>query len=901
MDVPGEAERGHGTSQLQPHLRFSRLNPAEVTQLLSDGDMADGILEDDTADCVAELTLRSTAPTASPRAVGDASDVTPAAYGRPHADGKFFFAGSEKLTIRGVTYGPFAPHEDGCEYGTRGGVESDFAQMRACGLNAVRTYTVPPRWLLDVAQRVGLYVMVGLPWEQHVTFLDRRRTRNDIVERVRHGVAACAGHPAVCGYAIGNEIPAPIARWYGPRRIERWLQRLYDVAKLADPGSIVTYVNYPSTEYLELPFLDFVAFNVYLETPAAQRRYLSRLHNIAGDRPLLVAEAGLDGLRNGEGAQAAALDWQVSTALSCGCAGLFVFSWTDEWHRGGHDVTDWQFGLTDRTRRPRPALAAVRHAFDKPLLRDRACPRVSVIVCTFNGARTLAECLDGLSRLDYPDFEVIVVDDGSVDDSAQIARRPGVRLIQTPNGGLSSARNVGLHASTGEIVAYIDDDAYPDSDWLTHLVAAVTANGEHAAVGGPNIPPHADPPLADCVAHAPGGPAHVLLTDTLAEHIPGCNIAFRRDRLVAVGGFDPLFRIAGDDVDICWRLQERGWTLGFSAAAVVWHHRRNSIRAYLKQQLNYGRAEALLERKWPRKYNRAGHPVWSGRLYSRVFRGLLPWSRRRIYHGTWGTALFQSVYQPAPSLVASLPTMPEWYLCTAIICVIALGGMLYRSLAWAAPFAAAMVLVTLVTAVGSAARARLNSGPGGVGRRAKYRVTLVALHLMQPAVRLAGRLHRGLAPWRLRGADGFALPCPRAFTVWSQRWKSIEARLAALESALRKRSGGVMRGGDFDRWDLQLIGGMFGGSARLHAAVEEHGSGRQLVRFRTYPCWNGMGPLMIAILSAAGAVAVWGGLLPLSTLAFGAASLLLIAAARESSAALATLRRALQEESAADA
>jgi GT2 family glycosyltransferase len=111
---------------------------------------------------------------------------------------------------------------------------------------------------------------------------------------------------------------------------------------------------------------------------------------------------------------------------------------------------------------------------------------------------------------------------------------------------------------------------------------------------------------AAAVANAPGGPLHVLLADTLAEHIPGCNMAFWRDRLAAIGGFDAQFRVAGDDVDVCWRLQERGWTLGFHPSAVVWHHRRGSLRRFWRQQRGYGHAEALLERKWPVKYNTPG-------------------------------------------------------------------------------------------------------------------------------------------------------------------------------------------------------------------------------------------------------------------------------------------------------
>src|SRR5439155_1317487 len=96
---------------------------------------------------------------------------------------------------------------------------------------------------------------------------------------------------------------------------------------------------------------------------------------------------------------------------------------------------------------------------------------------------------------------------------------------------------------------------------------------------------------------------------------------------------------AGDDVDVCWRLQERGWKLGFHPAAVVWHHRRNSVRTYWRQQIGYGRAEAMLERKWPEKYNGPGHVRWAGRLYGdglthalggRLNEGLTPWRHRGI-------------------------------------------------------------------------------------------------------------------------------------------------------------------------------------------------------------------------------------------------------------------------------
>jgi GT2 family glycosyltransferase len=190
------------------------------------------------------------------------------------------------------------------------------------------------------------------------------------------------------------------------------------------------------------------------------------------------------------------------------------------------------------------------------------------------------------------------------------------QLISIENQGLSNARNVGLGVATGEIVAYIDDDAFPDEHWLKYI-AAKFQDTDCAGVGGPNIAPPGDGKIADCVANAPGGPMHVLISDHEAEHIPGCNMAFRKDCLKAIGGFDPHFKSAGDDVDLCWRIQHRGMWLAFSPAAKIWHRRRNSVRAYWRQQIGYGKAEALLERKWPQKYNDIGYISWNGRIYGK--------------------------------------------------------------------------------------------------------------------------------------------------------------------------------------------------------------------------------------------------------------------------------------------
>ena len=111
----------------------------------------------------------------------------------------------------------------------------------------------------------------------------------------------------------------------------------------------------------------------------------------------------------------------------------------------------------------------------------------------------------------------------------------------------------------------------------------------------------------------PGGPSHVLLTDIVAEHIPGCNMAFWRWAFENVGGFDTEYHKAGDDVDFCWRIQQAGGVIAFSPTAVVWHHRRFTLRAFLKQQDGYGEAESLLRFKhldflWPNRHGQMARP-----------------------------------------------------------------------------------------------------------------------------------------------------------------------------------------------------------------------------------------------------------------------------------------------------
>ncbi len=746
--------------------------------------------------------------------------------------GKFFFVGDDKYYVKGVTYGPFPPAAHGTQFPERERVEQDFALMATLGANTLRVFTVPPVWLLDCAAAAGLRVLVGIPWAQHVTFLDEPQIQKDILRVVTDTVRGLENHPAIFAYLVGNEIPPDMVRWHGPEKVRLFLKSLVTAIKALDPGRLVSYANFPSTEYLTVDFTDFLCFNVYLHQETAFRKYLSRLHNLAVDRPLVLTEFGVDSMREGEEGQAELLSWQVRTAFDMGVAGSFVFAWTDEWFTGGHLIEDWAFGLVDRDRKPKPAFDVIQQRYQGPIPPPLPrYPRVSVVVCAYNADRTMEDCLISLEKLNYPDYEVIVVNDGSTDKTLEISERyPYCKIISQPNKGLSVARNVGAEASTGEIVAYTDSDCVADPDWLTYLVAKMESAGL-VACGGPNFPPPEDSMVPAAVAVSPGGPTHVLISDDVAEHIAGCNMAFRRDVLLRLGGFDPLYRAAGDDVDICWRFQDAGYTIGFSPAAVVWHYRRNTVKAYIGQQRGYGKAEALVYGKHPFRFNLFGQAKWLGRIYGDLSASLLLSRRPVIYSGVFGRGLFQTLYEPPSSLAAFLPLTFEW---NVVAIFLAIAGISFGGWMW---LLIVPLVVTWVMCINGALRAPIDKRFRGIKARA-----LVALLIYAgPIVRGWERLK-----WRLRemkthdkvGLD-YVKQEPRIalreraiyLSYWSEKSDEKELLIGGLMRFLLPQKYFLVADQGWDDWDLKISRGLWT-RALVTVCTENHGGEKRLLRVR---------------------------------------------------------------------
>jgi glycosyltransferase involved in cell wall biosynthesis len=789
---------------------------------------------------------------------------TPRVGRRVRTDGKFLTVDGKRFWVKGVTYGTFTPNEEGEPYPSFDRLKEDFAQMREAGVNTVRLYSPPSDRIADAAADVGLHLIPDICWGPRFCELHREEDLKAIRDWTRSHAKRLAGHPAMLMYSIGNEIPPLLVRWYGRTKIERFLGELTDIVKSEASDALVTYACHPPTEHLHLPFLDIVSFNVYLEREPEFRKYLARLQNLAGERPLMLSEIGLDSSANGEKAQAESIDWQLRSTFESGLCGATVYSWTDEWGIFKEQIAGWSFGLSDGERRPKLALDTVRQIYKNDLYSLRAAwPKVSVVVCSYNGGRTLEGCLRSLSRLNYPNFETIVIDDGSTDDTSAIANRYPVRCIRTENGGLSRARNLGIGESTGSIIAFIDADAFADRDWLFHIVTAME-NQQAAAAGGPNLSPQGDGFIAQCVDHAPGNPTHVLIDDQLAEHVPGCNMAYRKDALEAIGCFDAVHRTAGDDVDVCWKLLARDRKIAFAPGAVVWHHRRPTIPAFLKQQRGYGFAEAHLRQRYPGRFNIFGYAVWSGGIYDPAHHGLrmdgLPRVMRpRVYQGRFGGAQFQSLYQPFQTWWFQIFTTVEWQSLAA--CTLLAGVLSFSTSPLLANvlFAATAIMLSIMATAAGACGWRAVRAEQWRGAKAIVGGGIIALlHVLQPLARTYGWI-KGL-----RANSNKKINWPTDEKLWGNL-TNREAWLTRLQTHVRDCGWRCEPSCDYSDADLVIHGP---GPCRLElTSVTEERLEKNwfFVRFRItarHKLWAA--PLALMIACAIAGIAFAPTLLPLA-------------------------------------
>ncbi len=568
------------------------------------------------------------------------------------------FLGSDPVVLRGACLTPLEPigrHEDwNGGFGAEQATLALLHQAHGLGLNALRVYLPPPTWFLSSCKDLGFFLFVDLSWNAQCDFLSTTAARKRIEQSVLERLRLLNKHEAVAGIFIGNELPPDLVRWHGVERCSRFLDHLIRKARAEWDEPLYGYAGYPPSDAVAPKDADFCALNLYPKDRQALRRFLQRGMQWAGERPLLLSEIGLDAGSHGENQQAEFLAAVQEESNRAGNAGFFWFALTDRWWRSGQSVSGWHFGLFTAAGTKRPA-AEMMHAEPSAA---KVCLKVTIVVCVRDGALHIGSCLKSLLQIEYPNLEIVVVDDGSRDETptlvAAFARSDKrVRLVRQESLGLSAARNRGVSEACGEIVAFTDADCRVDRNWVAQLALRFT-EAPWSGMGGFNLSTEPASWQQACVASAPGGAWHVLLDDEEAEHVPGCNMAFRKEVFAEVGGFQPQFTAAGDDVDFCWRVRERGGRIGFASGAVVWHERRRTIWGFLRQQWGYGRAEALLRLFHPDVVSLWGIS-WAGAIYGgggRKRKGLA------TYSGPYGSAGFQTLY--GSSAARSLP-LPRGY------------------------------------------------------------------------------------------------------------------------------------------------------------------------------------------------------------------------------------------------
>ncbi|MGW0610761.1 glycosyltransferase [Streptomyces sp. NPDC002788] len=240
-----------------------------------------------------------------------------------------------------------------------------------------------------------------------------------------------------------------------------------------------------------------------------------------------------------------------------------------------------------------------------------APPSISVIIATHDRPRMLRECLDSLLRVDYPHFEVIVVDNAPADDTAERLVRDAygdrVRYVREPVAGLAHAHNRGLAAARGEIAAFTDDDTLVDPGWLAAIAAGFAQDPGVGCVTGLIVPAELETAAQAALEHHGGfakgyaprtwslrhPPEDPLFPFTAGRFGSGTNMAFRTSALRALGGFDPATGTGtpahgGDDLLAFFRVLTAGHTLAYQPDAIVWHRHRRTQDALDAQAFGYG-------------------------------------------------------------------------------------------------------------------------------------------------------------------------------------------------------------------------------------------------------------------------------------------------------------------------
>ena len=255
-------------------------------------------------------------------------------------------------------------------------------------------------------------------------------------------------------------------------------------------------------------------------------------------------------------------------------------------------------------------------------------PFVSVIIPVRNRPAEISECLESLLAVDYPQelLEIIVVDDASTDNTPQVVSLYPVRLISLrENRGASHCRNLAGRQARGDLLAFIDSDCIASPEWLRQLVPAFKDDAV-SAVGG----------LVDSYYEEKSLDKYEKVKSSLIIgtwfkrsekkdrffYVPSCNLIIRRGTFLKLGGFEETLHV-GEDVDLCWRLQDGGHELEYRPQGRILHKHRNELGAFARRRYDYGTSEPILQKRHTSRRKKLELPIWNVVFWTAVLMALV--------------------------------------------------------------------------------------------------------------------------------------------------------------------------------------------------------------------------------------------------------------------------------------
>ena len=238
----------------------------------------------------------------------------------------------------------------------------------------------------------------------------------------------------------------------------------------------------------------------------------------------------------------------------------------------------------------------------------------------YNGAATIDRCIESILSLDYPEerLEIIVVDNDSRDNTAEIVQKYPVKLLSEKKRGAAAARNKGWRNASHDLVAFTDADCVVDKKWLSCLVAGFT-DSKTGGCGGKVMPAPPRNIIEEYIIHKDIlSQERALMDEPISPpFIVTANAIYSKDALEAIDGFDETMIFPAEDADLSWRMQWKGYSLEYVPEAVVVHYHRSDLVGLLKQVRLYGAGSAALFARHRERFGYNSFTVW------RTYRELL--------------------------------------------------------------------------------------------------------------------------------------------------------------------------------------------------------------------------------------------------------------------------------------